>query len=189
MNEYDVAIVGGGPAGLSAALVLSRARRRVAVIDAGAPRNAPAAHMHGFLGSDGLLNADEREQLTARAIVIIDGPVARLVVDGNQLTGLELETGQLVPRAAVFVRPRLVPNDDLLAGLGCARHDNGWVAADHCGRTSIPGAWVAGNAANPRAQVITAAGEGSAAAIAINAGLVDEDTRNAVCATRHDATG
>ncbi|HZO68292.1 MAG TPA: FAD-dependent oxidoreductase [Kribbellaceae bacterium] len=52
MNNYDVLVVGGGAAGLSAALVLSRARRRVAVVDAGEPRNAPA-HMHGFLGWDG----------------------------------------------------------------------------------------------------------------------------------------
>jgi thioredoxin reductase len=48
------------------------------------------------------------------------------------------------------------------------------------GHTSVPGVWVAGNVANPRAQVITAAGEGSAAAIAINADLVDEDVENAV---------
>ena len=40
--------------------------------------------------------------------------------------------------------------------------------------------WVAGNVADPRAQVITAAGEGSAAAIAINADLVEDDVRNAV---------
>src|SRR3954449_1566580 len=46
--------MGGGAAGLSAALVLGRARRRVAVVDAGAPRNAPAAHMHGFLSRDGM---------------------------------------------------------------------------------------------------------------------------------------
>ncbi len=49
----DVAIIGGGPAGLSAALVLGRARRRVVVVDAGAPRNTPAAHMQGFLSRDG----------------------------------------------------------------------------------------------------------------------------------------
>src|SRR3954463_268717 len=60
MNEpnFDVVIVGGGAAGLSAALVLGRARRRVAVIDAGAPRNAPAAHMQGFLSRDGMPPAD-----------------------------------------------------------------------------------------------------------------------------------
>ncbi len=44
----------------------------------------------------------------------------------------------------------------------------------------MPGVWVAGNAVNPRAQVITAAGEGSAAAIAINNDLVEEDVRDAV---------
>ena len=57
-QRYDVAIVGGGAAGLSAALVLGRARRRVAVIDAGAPRNAPAAHMQGFLSRDGMPPAE-----------------------------------------------------------------------------------------------------------------------------------
>jgi thioredoxin reductase len=53
-----VVVAGGGAAGLSAALVLGRARRRVVVIDAGAPRNAPAAHMQGFLSRDGIPPAD-----------------------------------------------------------------------------------------------------------------------------------
>lgn len=123
---------------------------------------------------------DSREQLLARGIGIIDGPVARLPVDDDRLTGVELETGQVVPRAAVFVRPRFVPNSDLLVRLGCATRDNGWTVADSVGRTSIPGVWGAGNAVNPRAQVVTAAGEGSAAAIAINADLVEEDTAPAV---------
>ncbi|MEV6426751.1 NAD(P)/FAD-dependent oxidoreductase [Nocardia sp. NPDC051463] len=51
---YDVVIVGGGAAGLSAALMLARARRRVVVIDAGAPRNAPAAGVHGLLAREGI---------------------------------------------------------------------------------------------------------------------------------------
>ncbi len=51
-------VVGGGAAGLSAALVLGRARRRVAVVDAGSPRNAPAAHMQGFLSRDGMPPGD-----------------------------------------------------------------------------------------------------------------------------------
>ena len=304
MNEFDVVIIGGGAAGLSAALVLARARRRVAVVDAGAPRNAPAAHMHGFLSRDGLpphdllaigrkevqgyggvlidgrvttvvpgaafqislaggaslnarrvlvatglrdeipeipgvrerwgrdllhcpychgyevrdqplavlggnpdavqhvqlirqwsadvllfphtdtLTADQREQLAARAIGVVDGPVRRLVVEDDRLSGVMLEDGRAVPRTAVFVRPRLVPNDDLLAALGCATDDRGWVVADPTGRTTVPGVWVAGNAADPRAQVITAAGAGSAAAIALNADLVEEEVLDAVHAFR-----
>ena len=311
-SDYDVAVIGGGAAGLSAALVLTRARRRVAVVDAGQPRNAPAAHMQGFLGSDGLpptellaagraevagyggrlvsgrvstitasrradasrrpcfdvaledgsalatrrvlvttglrdqlpdvpgaperwgrdllhcpychgyevrdqplgvlggtpeaithahlirqwsddvvffsngtpLTADQREQFVARAVGVVEEAVARLVVNDDQLTGVELVTGQVVPRHAVFVRPEFVPNDTLLTDLGCARSGNGWVGVDGTGRTSVPGVWAAGNAVNPRAQVITAAGEGSAAAIAINNDLVDEDLPVAVAGFR-----
>jgi thioredoxin reductase len=303
MNEYDVAVIGGGAAGLSAALVLTRARRRVAVVDAGAPRNAPALHMHGFIGRDGtppsdLLDAaregvrgyggqilfatataitrrpdgaglsvelgsagsigarrilvatglrdeipdvpgvherwgrdllhcpychgyevrdqplgvlggtpgavehalllrqwsddvvlfthtddptpDEREQLTARAVGVVDGRVERLVVTDDRLTGVQLASGYVVPRSAVFVRPRMVPQSDLLAPLGCALDEQGWPVTDSTGRTSAPDVWVAGNAGNPRAQVVTAAGEGSSAAIAINADLVADDTRRAL---------
>jgi thioredoxin reductase len=309
MDTYDVAVIGGGAAGLSAALVLTRALRRVVVVDAGRPRNAPASHMHGYLGSDGLppsellaagrrevagyggdlvpgtvtgvdpcdtepsaastpsfrvtledggvlrarrvlvttglrddipdvpgvaerwgrdllhcpychghevrdqplgvlggtpeavthavlirqwssdvvyfadgttLGADQRELLVANAISVVDAPVARLVVDDDRLTGLELADGDVVRREAVFVRPAFVPHDDLLTRLGCATGENGWVRVDDTGRTSVPGVWAAGNAVNPRAQVITAAGEGSAAAIALNNDLVDEDTRTAV---------
>ena len=54
---------------------------------------------------------------------------------------------------------------------------------DHTGRTTVPGVWAAGNAADPRAQVITAAGAASAAAIAINNDLIDDDIVLAVRAT------
>lgn len=59
-GEYDVVVVGGGAAGLSAAVTLGRALRSVLVIDAGEPRNAPAAGVHGFLSRDGI---DPRELL------------------------------------------------------------------------------------------------------------------------------
>ena len=53
-NEiFDVVVVGGGAAGLSGALALSRARRSVLVVDAGEPRNAPAGHVHNYLGREG----------------------------------------------------------------------------------------------------------------------------------------
>lgn len=53
-REREVLVIGGGPAGLSAALVLARARRDVTVVDAGEPRNATAEHMQGFLTRDGM---------------------------------------------------------------------------------------------------------------------------------------
>ncbi|MGW7207475.1 NAD(P)/FAD-dependent oxidoreductase [Streptomyces sp. NPDC054837] len=57
-ETYEVIVIGGGAAGLSAALVLGRARRRTLVIDAGEPRNAPAAHMQGYLTRDGMPPAE-----------------------------------------------------------------------------------------------------------------------------------
>ncbi|MFD7135871.1 NAD(P)/FAD-dependent oxidoreductase [Streptomyces sp. NPDC059894] len=57
-EEYEVIVIGGGAAGLSAALVLGRARRRTLVVDAGEPRNAPAAHMQGYLSRDGMPPAE-----------------------------------------------------------------------------------------------------------------------------------
>lgn len=78
-SPYDVVVVGGGAAGLSAALVLGRARRRVAVVDAGSPRNAPAEHMQRFLSRDGMppteLLARGRAEVGTYGVDLIDGRV------------------------------------------------------------------------------------------------------------------
>ena len=81
----------------------------------------------------------------------------------------------------MFIRPRNAPHQDgLLAGLWCELDESGYAAVDATGRTSVNGVWVAGNAVDPRAPVISAAGAGATAAIAINADLLDEDIENAV---------
>jgi thioredoxin reductase len=132
-----------------------------------------------FAPTDSLTPA-ERTQLVARAIGIVEGDLARVVVQDDRVTAIEMADGRNIPRQAVFVPPRFVPNHTLLTGVGCELDEQGWVVTGANGTTSVPGLWVAGNVANPRAQVITAAGEGSAAAIAINAELVADDVRAAV---------
>jgi thioredoxin reductase len=293
-ETHDVAIIGAGPAGLSAALVLGRARRRVVVVDAGTPRNAPAAHMQGFLSRDGMppadllraaraevrrygveivddrvvdatagftlrlaggrtvkarrvllatgaadelpdvpgarerwgrdllhcpychgwevrdrpigvlgtgpgsvehahllrqwtddvilfphthpITAEERATLHARGIAVVDGTVERLVITDDHLRAIQLAGGRTVPRDALFIRPALRAHaNGPAAALGCELLPGGLARADADGRTSVPGVWAAGNATNPRAQVITAAGEGSAVAIAINTELIKDD--------------
>ena len=297
--HHDVVVIGGGAAGLSAALVLGRARRRVAVVDAGAPRNAPAAHMQGFLSRDGMpptellavgraevagygvellsdrvdaidpgfivrlasgttltgrtillatgvtddlpdipgvserwgrdvlhcphchgwevrdqplgvlgtipgsvqhallvrqwsddviffastydLAPVEIDQLYARDVEVVHGTITHLEIRADRLAGVVLAGGGVIPRTTVFVRPGIVPHaDGLLAALGCDVDHAGFPIVDPTGRTSTPGVWAAGNAADPRAQVITAAGAGSAAAIAINADLVQDDVDHAL---------
>ena len=72
MKKVDVAIIGGGPAGLSAALVLARACRKTAVIDAGPPRNQASPGVHAFLSRDGTLPADLKK-LSRKQIAVYPG--------------------------------------------------------------------------------------------------------------------
>ncbi|MFC9749973.1 NAD(P)/FAD-dependent oxidoreductase [Streptomyces niveus] len=78
--DFDVVVIGGGPAGLSAALTLARARRSVLVIDAGEPRNAPASHVHNYLGREGIapgeLLAVGREEVAGYGGEFMTGRVA-----------------------------------------------------------------------------------------------------------------
>lgn len=110
---FDVAVVGGGPAGLSAALSLARARRRVIVFDAGDPRNGVAAHMHGVLGHDGLpparLLERGRDEVSGYGGLIVDGRVGTARADGD---GIEVAG----PAGAVTAR-RLIVATGLRDGL------------------------------------------------------------------------
>ncbi|MGJ3507409.1 NAD(P)/FAD-dependent oxidoreductase [Enemella sp. A6] len=81
-ETWDVVIAGGGPAGLSAALMLGRSRRRVLVIDGGSPRNRFAAHMHGVLGMEGIAPTDlkqrGREEVAGYGVEFADGAIERV---------------------------------------------------------------------------------------------------------------
>ncbi|MGN9844469.1 FAD-dependent oxidoreductase [Nonomuraea sp. H19] len=317
--KYDVVVVGGGAAGLSGALTLGRARRKVLVIDAGRPRNAPAQGVHTYLSREGVpplellaagreevigyggeimtgtvtavekisgrfrvvlddgssveadrllvttglvdelpdvpglaerwgrdvlhcpychgwevrdqaigvlatgplavhqallwrqwsddvtlflhngpeLGDEQREQLAARGVTVVEGQVTGLEVAGDRLTGVRLADGRVVARRALAAAGRLVARGDVLAGLGLETEDQEMaghvigtrIPADAAGATSVPGVWVAGNVANATEQVIAAAAGGVRAAAAINADLIAEETRRAVAALRGEAPG
>jgi len=99
----DVVVIGGGAAGLNAALVLARARRRVLVVDSGEPRNAPAEHLHGFLSRDGESPAEllaiGRREVLGYGVEIRTGTVASaepapdgfaVLVDGDPVSARRL---------------------------------------------------------------------------------------------------
>lgn len=133
-----------------------------------------------YLTHDFPPDEDQELELRARAVDVIQGTITGLLVDGDKLRGIKLEGGEIVERSVVFLFPTMVPNDTLLTQLGCACDERGWVTTDRTGRTSDPGVWAVGNVTDPRAQVITAAGAGSAAAFAINTDLVISEVREAV---------
>lgn len=97
---YDVVVVGGGAAGLSGALALSRARRSVLVIDGGDPRNAPAGHVHNYLGREGTppaeLYAAGRREIESYGAAVAEGFVAGIERGEDGLFAVQLNDGALV---------------------------------------------------------------------------------------------
>jgi thioredoxin reductase len=98
-DNYDVVVAGGGAAGLSAALMLARSRRSVVVIDAGAPRNAPAAGVHGLLARDGMPPAElldrGRAEVRGYGGQVVAGQVSTAQRDGDGFA-VTLTGGQVV---------------------------------------------------------------------------------------------
>jgi thioredoxin reductase len=93
----DVIVVGGGPAGLSAALVLGRCRRRVLLCDAGRPRNGAAQALHGYLTRDGIAPHDllhvGREELRQYQVEMRPVTVTEATCRGD-VFHVTLETGE-----------------------------------------------------------------------------------------------
>jgi thioredoxin reductase len=295
---YDVIVVGAGPAGLSAALMLGRSRRRVLVCDTGRPRNAASRAMHGYLSRDGMAPREflaiAREELrrydsvelrdvavvgaecrpdsrfhvtladgttdASRKLLIAtgvvdnlpeipgfaelygvsvfhcpycdgwevrdrplaiygrgarglglsleltgwsrdlvlctDGPseidaagLARLARHGvgvreDRVTRLEgrdalerivFESGEPLPRHALFFTTGQTQQSELALALGCAFNEKGTVLTGRYESTHLPGLYVAGDASRAVQWVVVAAAEGAEAAFAINTDLLKED--------------
>lgn len=113
MSEtYDVLVIGGGPAGLSAALMLGRCRRSVLVVDEGRPRNRSSPHMHGFLSRDGIppiefLEICRRDLQKYSTVRYHKGKVESLFRDGAGYAGI-LEDGSEVASRMVLLAMGIV---------------------------------------------------------------------------------
>ena len=151
--KFDVLIVGGGPAGLSAALVLGRSCRKVLVVDAGNPRNLRSHGVHGFLTREGLRPAEllamARDQLRPYDIECRDGTVMKIdrsdegfhatLLDGSRIQSRKI----LLATGVVDLLPELEGIEDMygLTVHHCPYCD-GW--EHHDGRIAVYGAGARG---------------------------------------------
>lgn len=300
----DVVVVGGGPAGMSAALVLGRSRRRTRLFDHGPPRNEAADHAHNLFTREGTtpgnLHAISRAQLDPYpSVEVVDGEVTRLrrteggfvVTDaggrehaarrvllatgveddlpafdgferfwgrsafhcpychgwesrdrrlavlgnrsraeafasvelmrgwtkdlvlctdgaielgdgerdvlallevdvrerpiaalegGDALERIRFDDGSAVVCQGMYLHPPQHVRGELLGQLGCRLCDNGLVEVGTDWQTSVPGVFAAGDMSSTLQQVVTAAASGTAAAIALNRGLIADDFADAL---------
>jgi len=304
--------VGGGPAGLAAAVALARSRRSVVVIDAGQPRNAPAEGAHNVLGNEGVspqellvkgraeaesygvrilsgrvthlsgeiddftVDVEDADSIRARRIILATGliddlpdvpgvrqgwgrtvlhcpfchgwevrdqriavlardemafhqallfsrlsdqvtvflheaaeptpeqweqlaalevpvvrpRVERVVVDGAQVRGVQVEGGETFAADAVVVAPRFHARTELYESLGGTAEEAPFgrqIPADPRGATPVPGVWVAGNAGQLMAMVVSSAASGVTAGSAVHGELSLADLDRAVHERRADS--
>jgi thioredoxin reductase len=159
---------------------------------ASGPRSVHQAQLFRQLSDDliyfshgTVLDDADAARLAARGIRVVDGQVSAVLTAGDRLAGIRLADGSVVPRRALAVGARMTARAGFLADLGlkASEHPSGMgahVPADPAGRTEVPGVWAAGNVTDLGAQVGAAAAAGALAGAAINADLIEEETRRAV---------
>jgi len=121
--RHDALIVGGSFAGLSAAMQLARARRKVCVVDAGAPRNRFAAASHGFFGQDGMpplqMIADARDKLLAYpSVTFVEGMATAATADGAEGFTVSLNSGEQLSTRKLLLAFGVQDGLPDIAGLG-----------------------------------------------------------------------
>lgn len=139
-------------------------------------------HVTVVLHDPAALERAQADRLEALGVEVVPGPALRVLGDARGVTGVEV-AGRAVPADAVVVASVVEPRSALLDGLALGLTDIEMmgsvvaraVPADPMGRTAVPRVWVAGNVAEPMAQVVMAAAAGTRVGALVNAELVTED--------------
>jgi thioredoxin reductase (NADPH) len=170
---YDVAIVGGGPAGASAATFTARAGLQTVLIDAdaGMTRRAMVNNHLGF--PDGVTGPELVDNGKAQAAhagaEVVDGKVVELQRQGDQGFAVRTEDGKNYEAKQVILtlgaNPELARAAGINVKVGTEPRIKEIVDVDAQGKTSMPGVWAAGTAAGVSVHTIVTAGDGARVAI------------------------
>jgi thioredoxin reductase len=173
-RDERIAVLAAGARGEHLALLLRQWSDDVVLLSNGPPDLTP----------------DQLARVQARGVGVIDTPVVAVDSENGRLRRVQLENGETLDRDALFFYVGWQLRTELARALGCELRDDGAIVVDSEQATTVDRVYAAGNCADPRALVPTAAGAGVAAAVAVNARLTVEDADRAVAASglRRSAT-
>lgn len=136
-DVFDVLIVGGGPAGLQAALTLGRARKRVLVADSGPRRNARAEHMNNFVSRDGIAPPDFRREARAQLakypnVFLRDEPIDAIAGRCGDFSAGDTRARRVLLATGLVDEPPRFENIDALWGRSVFQcpYCHGWEARE-----------------------------------------------------------
>ncbi|GAA1491244.1 NAD(P)/FAD-dependent oxidoreductase [Brachybacterium sacelli] len=176
VRDQPIGVIATRPASLHQALMFRQLSDDVVVFAAGVE-----------------IDEEARERCAARGIRILEEPIEE-ILDGPEgtIAGVRLAGGEVVARTTLAVATVMSPRTEGLEGLGLRLEDVGGgmgqkIVSGFAGAAEVPGVWIAGNAADPSAQVGASAAGGALAGGHINGMLVMADAESAVAAQREAA--